>query len=52
MNFIKKNGYYPNLFDLYNGREITDYAPTLTTSSNGSMGSGTVLVLEHNKSMK
>ncbi len=36
----------PKYFDLYNAKEITDIAPTLTTSSNGAMGSGTLLIME------
>lgn len=43
--FYKKNGYIPKYFDVYNGIEINDFAPTLSTRSNGSMGSGTLLIL-------
>ena len=43
--FYRKNGYLPKYFDVYNGTEITDYAPTLSTRSNGAMGSGTVLIM-------
>lgn len=44
--FYKKYGYLPKYFDVYNGREVTDIAPALTTRSNGAMGSGTILVIE------
>lgn len=43
--FYKKNGYIPKYFDVYNGIEINDFAPTLSTRSNGAMGSGTLLIL-------
>lgn len=43
--FYRKNGYLPKYLDVYNGTEITDYAPTLSTRSNGGMGSGTVLII-------
>lgn len=48
-DFYEKNGYLPKYFDVYNGREITDYAPTLSTRSNGAMGSGTILILQEIK---
>ena len=44
-NFYNKNGYIPKYFDVYNGVEINDFAPTLSTRSNGAMGSGTLLIL-------
>lgn len=47
--FYEKHGYIPEYFDLYNAREIVDFAPTQTTSSNGAMGSGTVLIVETDK---
>lgn len=47
--FYEKHDYIPEYFDLYNGREIIDFAPTQTTSSNGAMGSGTVLIMEIEK---
>ena len=43
--FYKKHGYLPKYFDVYNGLEVKDYAPTISTRSNGAMGSGTVLVI-------
>ena len=48
--FYKSHGYLPRFFEVYNGLEITDVAPTLSTRSNGAMGSGTVLVIEVVKS--
>lgn len=44
--FYKENGYLPKYFEVYNELEITDIAPTLSTRSNGAMGSGTLLVIE------
>ena len=44
-DFYEKHGYLPKYFDVYNGLEIKDYAPTISTRSNGAMGSGTVLVI-------
>lgn len=43
--FYEKNGYLPEFFDVYNGIEVRDIAPTVSTRSNGAMGSGTVLVI-------
>lgn len=44
--FYNQYHYLPKYFDVYNGGGITDYAPSITTRSNGAMGSGTLLVLE------
>lgn len=44
-NFYEVNGYLPKYFDVYNGIEVKDFAPTLSTRSNGAMGSGTLLIL-------
>lgn len=44
--FYNDNGYIPRYFEVYNGLEIIDIAPSVTTRSNGAMGSGTVLVIE------
>lgn len=44
--FYKKNGYIPQYFDVYNSLEVLDTAPSITTRSNGAMGSGTLLILE------
>ena len=44
-DFYEKHGYLPKYFDVYNGLEVKDYAPTISTRSNGAMGSGTVLVI-------
>ena len=35
-------------FDVYNGLEVKDYAPTKSTRCNGAMGSGTLLVICEN----
>ena len=43
--FYEKHGYLPEFFDVYNGTELKNIAPTLSTRSNGAMGSGTVLVI-------
>ena len=47
-DFYEKHGYLPKYFDVYNGLEIKDYAPTISTRSNGAMGSGTLLVVCEN----
>ena len=44
--FYKKNGYIPEMFNPYNCVEITDIAPTQTTSCGGVCSSATVLILE------
>ena len=44
--FYNENGYLPKYFDVYNGLEKIDIAPTLTVQSNGGMGSGTLLIIE------
>ena len=44
--FYEKNGYLPKYFDIYNGLQIGDIAPAITTRSNGAMGSGTLLIIE------
>lgn len=44
-SFYNKNKYLPKYFDIYNGLELTDYACTISTRSNGAMGSGTILIL-------
>ena len=48
-SFYEKNGYLPEFFDVYNGTEVKDVAPTISTRSNGAMGSGTVLVIQEDK---
>lgn len=50
--FYEKHGYIPEYFDVYNGLELKNIAPTLSTRSNGAMGSGTVLIAEINKEKK
>lgn len=49
VEFYEKHGYIPEYFDVYNGLELKNIAPTLSTRSNGAMGSGTVLIAEINK---
>lgn len=44
--FYNKYGYIPEFFDVYNSIEIKDVCCTISTRSNGAMGSGTVLVIE------
>lgn len=46
LDFYKSKGYIPKYFDVYNGVEIDDIAPTISTRSNGAMGSGTLLVIQ------
>lgn len=47
--FIDKKGYIPEMFVAYNGREIKDLAPTLTTQCTAASGSSAVLKLEASK---
>lgn len=42
--FIRKNGYVPQLYNPYNNSEINDIAPTQTTSCNSTTSSSTCLV--------
>ena len=44
--FYEKHGYLPEYFDVYNALEVVDVAPTISTRSNGAMGSGTLLIIE------
>ena len=47
MECYDKSGYIPEMFEPYNCREITDYAPTLTANSNTSpTHAGTILIIE------
>ena len=47
IEFYEKNGYIPEMFEPYNCREITDYAPTLTANSNTSpTHAGTILIID------
>ena len=45
MKIYEEKGYLPKYFDVYNGTEVKDFAPTISTRSNGAMGSGTLLVI-------
>ena len=43
--YLEKNGgVLPMMFNPYNNYEITDYAPTLTTSCDRSVASSTVII--------
>ena len=44
--FYDKKGYLPKYFDVYSVLEVKDVAPTITTRSNGAMGSGTILIID------
>ncbi len=44
--FIDKKGYIPEMFGVYNTREIKDIAPTLTTQCASASGSSAVLKME------
>ena len=44
--FYKKNGYIPEMFNPYNGTEITDIAPCLATNCGCTTVSSTVLIIE------
>ncbi len=44
-DFFEKHNYLPKFFEVYNGLEVKNYAPTLSTRSNGAMGSGTALII-------
>jgi hypothetical protein len=44
--FYEKNGYLPEMFSPYNALEITDIAPTITTSCGSTTSSATVLIIE------
>ena len=46
LDFYKLKGYVPKYFDIYNGIEVQGIAPTISTRSNGAMGSGALLVIE------
>lgn len=46
MNFTKKNGYIPEMFNPYNAAEITDVAPCLSTQCGSTTTSATVLIIE------
>lgn len=44
MDYYNKNGFLPEMFNAYNQAEVTDIAPTQTTSCNRSCSSATVLI--------
>lgn len=44
--FYEKHGYIPEIFCPYNGKEVTDYAPTLGTCCGSASGIGSLLILE------
>lgn len=41
--FYRDNGYFPKMFNAYNCQEVTDIAPTVTTSC-GSSGCPYILI--------
>ena len=43
--FYEKNGYIPEMFNPYNCSEITDIAPTLTSTCGSTTTSSTVLIV-------
>lgn len=47
--FCKTNGYFPKMFNAYNNQEITDIAPTVTTSCGSWFCSATVCILIDDK---
>ncbi len=46
IEFYKKNNYIPKYFNVKNRKEITDYAPALTTSSGSYTGLGSIIVFD------
>lgn len=44
--FYEENGYIPEMFNPYNGAEITDVAPCLSTVCGSKTASSTVLIIE------
>lgn len=46
IEFYKKNGYMPIMFNPYNKAEITDIAPTITSQCGSSTSSAAVLIIE------
>lgn len=45
-DFIIRNNYIPKMFNPYNSKEITDFAPTITTQCGSTTSSATVLIME------
>jgi hypothetical protein len=43
--FYRANGYFPKMFNAYNCQEVTDIAPTLTTSCGSWFCTATVSIL-------
>lgn len=43
--FCEANGYFPSMFNAYNCQEVTDIAPTVTTSCGSWFCSATVCIL-------
>lgn len=46
LEFYKKYGYIPEMFNPYNCREIKDICPTITTNCISTTHSSTVLIIE------
>ena len=47
--FCESNGYFPKMFNAYNCQEVTDIAPTVTTSCGSWFCSATVSILVGDK---
>ena len=43
--FYRDNGYFPKMFNAYHCQEVTDIAPTVTTSCGGWFCTATVSIL-------
>ena len=46
IEFYKKNGYIPKMFNPYNKAEIHDIAPAITTQCGSTTSSAAVLIIE------
>jgi hypothetical protein len=47
--FYRDNGYFPKMFNAYNCQEVTDIAPTVTTSCGSWFCTATVSILVEDK---
>ena len=47
--FCEDSGYFPRMFNAYNCQEVTDIAPTVTTSCGSWFCSATVCILVEDK---
>ena len=46
IEFYKKNGYIPKMFNPYNQTEIVDIAPTITSQCGSTTSSAAILIIE------